>query len=585
MTLGIRGRLFLVSLTLVALALGSSEWLMVQRVKRNGTERATAELVRFAAAAAETLAAAGSGADPDAIAHRLTRKTGIRVTYIAGDGLVLGDGEVAPIDLARVKNHAARPEVAQAIAGNTGSATRRSATVGIRFLYVALPAGERGGVITRVAAPLTGIEAEVARLRRSLLSAALAGLLVAAALSSLAAWLVARPLREMTAVARELAGRRFTLRARAAANDEMGTLAAALNTLSSDLERTLGDLTRERDLLGAVLNAMTDGVLVTDSGGRILRVNPALARQLGIDAGPEGGEPRSVLEALRSPALAGHVDDVLERREATSLEVEFPGPPARTYRLSSSPLPGQGGAVTVFHDVTEVRRLERIRRDFVANVSHELRTPVAALQAAGETLSAGALADPEHAPVFLAIIARNAERLGALVSDLLALARLESGQLDLNLETLAPRPLASHVLASLARGIGEKRLAAKNEIHAELRVRADARALEQILVNLLDNAVKYTPEGGSLGVSALPAAQGQVRFVVWDTGSGIEPRHRERIFERFYRVDPGRSLTLGGTGLGLSIVKHLVEALGGTAGVEGRDGGGSRFWFTLPAAE
>ena len=580
MHLGIRGKLFLLSVLLVAVAMGAAELLVIPRLEAFEVTQEAGNLERLGRAAADALGGATTIEEVDTIADRMTALLGVRVSYIAADGTVIGDGDVATADLAQVENHATRPEVMAARAGHIGSASRQSTTVGLRFLYLALPASAPGGVITRVALPLTEVDRAIADLRRLILVTAGLGLLVAAILSSLTMHFLSGPLREMTRAAQALAERRFDEVVRVRSHDELGAMAGALNRLAGDLQHTLGDLTAERDLLSAVLEGMVEGVLVSDTASRVIATNPAVCRQLGI--APSSGQA-TILELTRNPELAEQTRKVVASGAPLSSEVELPGPPPRFLRMSSAPLAGSRGTVTVFHDVSELRRLERVRRDFVANVSHELRTPVAALQAAGETLRDGALDDRESARQFVDIIARNAERLGRLVSDLLDLARLDSGQLDLKLDVVAVRPVVDRVLEGLAPRLSAKRMTAANEVPAALSVRADARGLEQMLANYLDNATRYTPEGGSLGVETT-VTNGFIRIVVWDTGPGLMPHHRERVFERFYRVDPGRSRELGGTGLGLAIVKHLVEAMGGKAGVDERQGGGSRFWFTLPGA-
>lgn len=573
-----RTRLFLVSLALLVVGLAAAELWIVPRLERAEAERNEDLLGRMARAASDALETAGPDGDAQAIARRLSENLGARITYLAADGAVLGDGAVADGEISHLENHRERPEVKAALAGRVGTSSRLSATTSDPYFYLALPA-DRGarGVITRVAIPLALLHARSAELRRSLVLAALAGLLVAGSLSTLAARLVASPLREMTEVARAIADGRFSGRVDASGSDDLGKLGAALNEMSRSLSHTLAALTSERDLLGAVLDGMSEGVLVTDRDERVVRVNRALAAHLGITI---AAGPMPLLEATRRPEIVDHVRAVRASGRPARRELNLGGAAERSFLVSSSPIAGDS-VVTVLLEVTERRRLERVRQDFVANVSHELRTPVATLQAAGETLLDSNL-DPGRARELTAMVARNAERLGNLVTDLLALARLDAGELDLALVHLEVRPVAARVVDARAAAAAAKRLRVEFDIASGVEVTADERALEQALANLIDNAIRYTPEGGRIGI-AIEDTSTSRRLVVWDTGPGIESRHRERIFERFYRVDPGRSRELGGTGLGLAIVRHLVEAMGGKVSVDARPGGGSKFWIELPA--
>ena len=405
---------------------------------------------------------------------------------------------------------------------------------------------------------------------------------VAAVASLVATHVLSRRLRELTEAARALRKRDFSRRVRPDGNDEIGEMADALDALASDLQTTLWALNRERDLLGAVLDGMTEGLLVVDRRGNIVRANPAFRMLLGAAIQPPG----TPVEALRLPVLAAALRGALATGSAATVEIETRSMPPRVLLASASVLAQSDsvGLVVVFHDVTELRRIERVRRDFVANASHELRTPVAAIQGYTETLLGGALADAEHSREFVEAAHRHAERMARLIADLLDLSLIESREHPLEARTFRLEAALTNALDAVAAVAETKRH--RLEVAAEAgacRVRGDLRAVEQVLTNLLDNAVKYTPEGGRIAVGA-EAGTEEVRITVRDTGPGIPADQRERIFERFYRIDAGRSRDLGGTGLGLSIVRHLVERLGGRIGVEAAPGGGSLFWFTLPAA-
>jgi two-component system phosphate regulon sensor histidine kinase PhoR len=348
---------------------------------------------------------------------------------------------------------------------------------------------------------------------------------------------------------------------------------------SPERGQELEELARERDRFGSVLESLSNAVLALDKEGKITLANRAALALLGLAEPPIG---RTLLEVIRNPALKAMVDRAAAGEASASTELELVGAKTRFVLARASREPSGGGVAVVFVDVTEVRRLEGIRRDFAANVSHELRTPVSVIRATADALLDGALDDPERRRGFVEALARHAERLSRLVNDLLDLSRIEAGQYPFEIEPIGLDGVlqrAAEVVEAKAR---QKRLLLSRS-DSGLVALADERALEQIVVNLLDNAVKYTQEGGAVAVSAR-ADGGRIRVAVADNGPGIETRHRERIFERFYRVDPGRSREMGGTGLGLAIVKHLVEGMGGAVGVEPAEPRGSIFWFGLAVA-
>jgi two-component system phosphate regulon sensor histidine kinase PhoR len=336
-------------------------------------------------------------------------------------------------------------------------------------------------------------------------------------------------------------------------------------------------LAEERRRFRAVLTSMAEGVLLLDGERRVMLSNPAAVRLLGLPAQSLG---RSLLEVIRAPVLYALVE---QARANQPDEAEFDAG-SRRLRARAAPLPASQEVAVVIHDVTELRRLETMRRDFVANVSHELRTPLSVIRANAETLLGGGLADTTRAQGFVEALHRNAERLSALLSDLLDLSRIESGLFHLELKPVSVHEAVRQAVEIMGPRAEARTQALTLEAPAGLIALADEKALVQILLNLLDNAIKYTPEGGCLVIRAAPAGE-HVRVEVLDDGPGIEPQHRERVFERFYRVDKGRSREMGGTGLGLSIVKNLVEALGGQVGVSANPPGGACFWFTLSPAE
>jgi two-component system phosphate regulon sensor histidine kinase PhoR len=356
---------------------------------------------------------------------------------------------------------------------------------------------------------------------------------------------------------------------------EMRALAEWINALADDTERSRNALASERTLLASVADGLTQGVIAIDGDRRIEMLNDAARRLLGVQSSLVG-EP--LLEFVRVPELRA----LIERPEDSSAEVQLPHGPRTLIRAARTW--GRAGRVLLLEDVTRVRRLENVRRDFVANVSHELRTPVAVIRANAETLLAGAKDDPQIAPKLIDGLHRNAERLARILADLLDLSRLDAGQYRLEVGPVPVRSVTEQSLSAVETQAQKRGVTVEVAVPDRISVKADPKALDQILVNLIDNGVKYTRADGHVWIEAREVGDDAVRIEVRDDGPGIAPKHRERVFERFYRADPSRSREAGGTGLGLSIVKHLVESMGGEVGVEPNAPRGSIFWLQLPRA-
>lgn len=417
--------------------------------------------------------------------------------------------------------------------------------------------------------------------RGALPIAALLAIAVALATAGMAARLVARAASDLTQVARGIAAGNLEIRSQSHGEGELGELGRALDRVAEELATTLTELMLERDRLRGVLTGMEEGVLLLDERGHITLINVALREMLLLGNDAIG---KTQLEAIRHADLKELIDQAREGEPVTG-EIETGGLKPRRLLVRAAQLPGNEEQIfAVFVDVTEVRKLESMRRDFVANVSHELRTPVTAIRSAAETLQDCPPSDPEMEATFIAIVARNAERLHDLVEDLLDLSRIESQKLKLAPEPLETRAVFEQVASLFRERADRKHVTLVQESPAGLRVLADRRALEHVLTNLVDNAVKYCGENSRVLLST-EERSGQLCLSVQDEGPGIEERHLPRLFERFYRVDAGRSRELGGTGLGLSIVKHLTEAMGGTVAVASRPGVGTTFTVTLKKAE
>jgi two-component system, OmpR family, phosphate regulon sensor histidine kinase PhoR len=414
-----------------------------------------------------------------------------------------------------------------------------------------------------------------------------------AAVCVLSYWIIGRVIRPVTTLnyaADALAIGNYGHRIYVPNRDELGRLAGTLNRMSQDMHARTTQLSQTAARQSTVLGGMIEGVVAVDARQRIVLANEA-ARRL-FDFRPPTVEGRSLLEVIRNHALHEAVTSVLTTSESQQFEIRRAGPPAMSVNIHVQPLPGEPcpGVVLVIHDTTALRRLESIRREFVANVSHELKTPLSSIKAYTETLQNGALSDPEISKRFLGRIEEQTERLTRLIMDMLMLARVESDQQAFEIVSLDVPPVVQKCIDNYRSAAEAKRITmcvdadgVNNGSPVECRVQADREALREILDNLLDNAIKYTPEGGS--VSVLWRSSGATaQIAVRDSGIGIKPEDQERVFERFYRVDKARSREMGGTGLGLSIVKHLAQSMNGAVAVESEVGKGSTFTIELPLA-
>jgi two-component system phosphate regulon sensor histidine kinase PhoR len=552
-------------------------------ITERARERLSSSLEANARLAAELLGpepfAAPRRAEAQGRVGAIGRATGMRVTLIAADGTVVADSDVIPEALAGVENHASRPEVAEALAGRTGRDERRSGSVGRPFLYLAIPLA--GGAL-RLAADSARVEAEVGALSRALLVAGAAGLALAAALAAGFATLLTRRVRELEGVVKAIAAGNLGQRLLWRSGDELGAIARAIDDMAEQMRRRLEQAGDEQARLRAVLQGMVEGVLVLDKGGRVILANPRLRELFGVWGAVEG---RPALEVIRRADVEAALVAAAHTPEPVLREIQLGTGGGRHLEMHAVRFPSHGallGTVAVFHDVTEIHRLEGIRRDFVANVSHELRTPLTAIRGFAETLRSSEV-PVEQRRQYLDVILRHADRLSALIEDLLELSRIEGGIRGLVPEPVDVTAVARDLLQDLKPRLDAGQLHAEVRAEPAPRALADRRALEQVLLNLLDNAIKYSEKGGRIEIAVSGSAP-WVRIDVADTGIGIPEADRARVFERFYRVEKARSRDLGGTGLGLAIVKHLVQAQDGEVFVSSREGEGTVFTVRLPAA-
>jgi len=521
----------------------------------------------------------------DSLAKALGSAAGARVTVVLASGEVAGDSDA---DFRRMENHGDRPEIIRALAGSTGRSVRYSDTERCDMMYVAVPLREDGAIAgaLRVSVPLSLIE----RSLRGLYARIAAGGLVVALLAALASYVVARriarPLVDLREGIEKFEREGLGYRLPGFDLEEARSLAEVVNDMAERLDERIKTGISQLNEQEAVFSSMVEGLIVVDNTEKITKVNRAAERLLDMRSGAAIG--MTIQEVVRNPQLQGFVTKALAADEPVEGEIVLRGNGGDRYLAAhGAPLRDdeerRTGAVIVLNDVTKLERLERVRREFVANVSHELRTPITSIKGFVETLRDGAMRRPADAQKFLEIVAKQADRMNSIIEDLLLLSRVEQDTREAKV-VLESAPVRAVVLEAVQ--VCEPKARAKDisiavDCPEGIAARINTALLEQAVINLLDNAIKYSEPGRPVNVEAGESA-GEVFITVRDRGSGIEPEHLPRIFERFYRVDKARSRTLGGTGLGLAIVKHIAQAHGGAVTVESAPGSGSAFTIRLP---
>lgn len=518
------------------------------------------------------------------LARNLSPKIKSRVTIINYQGKVLADSEKAIGDIVNMENHSSRPEIEVALAGRTGIDTRYSSTLKINMLYAALPIKDKGEVIgvLRLAMPLTSVQRLLFTVRKTVFLGLLCALAFAIILGSLfTAWAI-NPINKIISASRRFAKGDFGRRIIVSSQDEIGELANTLNQMAQDIETKIREVSTQHQHLAAVFNSMIEGVIVVDSAGRVISINPTIERI--FDCLKAEVEGKFFLEGLRNNDVAEVINRVLKRGEFVSQELCLSWPVQKVFQINASPIfemKSVSGCLLVIHDITEMRKLETMRRDFVANVSHELKTPLTSIKGFVETLLSGALSDKENSRHFLEVIRNHTDRLSSLIDDLLDLSHIESKEIKLDDRKFHVKDLMDEVLFAFKSQVKKKGVDVENNISPDLLLKADKQKIEQVFTNLIDNAIKFNKQNGSINIYSVPLGD-SLKIIVEDSGIGIPERDLGRIFERFYRVDKARSRELGGTGLGLAIVKHIIELHKGSVGVESVEGLGSKFWFSLP---
>lgn len=524
-------------------------------------------------------------------AKRLKTEADARITIVREDGKVLGDSDHDPQTM---DNHKERPEIAEAAASGIGSTIRKSDTLNENMLYVAIPLPKDKPLqgYVRLAISLKQVEVTTYRLWAYLIAGLLLLFVVAALISYRIAQGLTRPLEKITRVAHQIAHMNYKARVHIQNDDEIGQLGNAINAMADSLQLQMNRIKEDESRLKNVLENMISGIMMIGIDERIVLMNRSAEEILGFSSKELHGKRYG--EAKLQYELTQMIQECMEQKEHIREELPFYFPEERMLEINLVPVfhdeNDWAGVLVVLQDISAIRRLERMRSEFVANVSHELKTPIAAVKGFAETLLAGAVNDPETANTFLQIIYDESDRLNRLIGDILELSKIESKRIPLTFSPVEMKSFVTRVVEVMRAEAVRKQIQFDMQVEDQLYMEADEDRLRQILINLISNGINYTPEGGkvkvtveSLDAADIPGADAdKVRITISDTGIGIPKKDLPRIFERFYRVDKARSRSSGGTGLGLSIVKHLVELHKGTIRVESTVGIGSKFIIELP---
>jgi two-component system phosphate regulon sensor histidine kinase PhoR len=517
--------------------------------------------------------ASGNAEEIDRLTKELGKEIDVRITVVGKDGFVLGDSKEDP---SKMENHAYRAEIRQALQGEVGKSTRYSSTVKEEMLYVAVPVMDQGKVVgvVRTSLSLKKIEESMGAINQQIIYLAVGLMALALLLSLLFSKTLTRPIKEMALTAGKIKDGDFEARVSIKSKDEVGELSNALNEMARELQNLFPRLNSEREELKGIISAMVEGLVVLDRHGKIVLSNQSFTNMLGVSSTASIVGKR-YWEFLQSLDFNDLVKSVSAENIPRSREIGIGGKTFWANGIAVSKEDDQK-LIVVLHDITELKRLEKMKADFVANVAHELKTPLTAIKGFVETLEDESHLEKPH----LAIIKRNVERLTYIVSDLLLLSKLESKEQKLQIEEVNLARMVENLLKIFEKQLQQKGIELKLSVPENLRIKADPFWLEQIFINLLDNAIKFT-EGGQIGID-ISSENENIKIKIQDTGMGIPKEDLPRIFERFFVGDKSRSRKVSGTGLGLPIVKHAVLAHNGKIDVESKIGEGSKFIITLP---
>ncbi len=574
-------------LALILLSLAAVSWHASKSVHNFFIDRSRAELETIAMIFEDQLQVPVSLDNSeflDALCKDIGKDTTTRITIIRPDGRVLADSDEMP---QRMDNHGRRPEVLTALQGDIGTSIRYSKTLSQNMMYLALPLkhGDSVTAIVRTSFPLTDVENEIRSLQLKIGFFGFIIALIATGFCLLVSRRISKPIESMTRGAEQFAKGDLKHRLPSPKTLELARLSTALNQMARELENRMDEVINQRNEYEAVLTSMVEGVIAIDMEERILSCNRATSDMLALS--PKEVKGRSILEAVRNRELYQFITEALADGNPKEGDIVIHRLGQQIMHIQCVPMSNASGdrigTLAVLHDVTQIRRLENIRRDFVANVSHEIKTPLTAIKGFVETLQSGSASTGDEQKKFLGIIKKHADRLEAIVEDLLSLARLEekedNGELTRRLQSV--EEIIETAVQVVKNKAEEKHITLQISCDSSLQANVDATLMEQAIVNLLDNAIKYSPEKSSVSIEAQSNDQ-EIVIKVIDRGPGIPKKHQLRLFERFYRVDRARSRMLGGTGLGLAIVKHISQAHGGKVSVESAPGKGSTFSIAIP---
>jgi two-component system phosphate regulon sensor histidine kinase PhoR len=519
------------------------------------------------------------------LVRNLSQRAQCRVTVIDNNGIVLADSEKTQEEVLKMENHSDRPEILAAFSGAIGDRIRYSNTLRIDMLYVALPVINPDGsieAVIRLALPLTSVKKILSVVRRAVIMSLFFALGLVFVVGSVLAGQIIKPIHKIINISRRFSRGDFNHKIFVSSGDELEELAGALNKMAQGLEDKIREIEIKNQHLVAILESMVEGIIVVDKATRIISVNTTIEKI--FRAQRQNLDGRVFIEAIRNNDIAVIIEEVLEKGEFKSCELSISWPVQRIFQIDASPVFEKeevSGCLLVIHDMTDIKKLETMRKDLVANVSHELKTPLTSIKGFIETLLEGALEDKEHSRHFLQIIQNHANQLDSLVNDLLDLSYLESKEIALERKEINIRDFVSDILSGFRSQLKKTSVSVDNDLPSGLVISIDVDKIGQVLTNLIGNAIKFNRENGTAKIYSQDLGS-KIKIFIEDSGIGIPPKDIPRIFERFYCVDKGRSRELGGTGLGLSIVKHIVQLHGGEVGVESIEGLGSKFWFTLP---
>lgn len=526
----------------------------------------------------------GDNANIKNILEEVSRKLNVRITIIDRQGTVLAD---TSYDAAQMENHSQRPEIQKAYRGEIGKQIRFSDTLKIDFMYVAQPIYKNENIIgaVRISTPMTEVKGIIKSVNQNLSLALIPGLLLSLFLVYRISISITKPIREIKNAAVDITQGKLDYAIHITRKDEIGELAKAIDLMAVSLKDKMDSIRDKNTKMEAILSSVVNGIIAVDSNENILFINPKAQQMLNIEEGDIVG--KHLLEVIRNNKIDEMIKGILENRSLTENEIIINYPSERIFRLYSNAIKHPDsedmiGIIIIIQDVTEIKKLEKMRSEFVANVSHELKTPLTSIKGFVETLKAGAIEDNDTAIRFLNIIDDEADRLNRLISDILSLSELENKKFKPGLGKINTAEKIMEIMSMLQNQAGKKNINLVSNISGNVsKLKGDSDQFKQMLINLIDNAVKYTPEGGNVEVSAYNDG-GNVVIRIKDNGIGIPKEHIPRLFERFYRVDKARSRNVGGTGLGLAIVKHIIMQFGGKIEVNSELGKGTEFILQIP---